>query len=62
MCDSDNPCLNICIGLMLVGCLFIGYAIGVTYMRYQAVSFKVATWQADESGRPNFVWKNMENN
>lgn len=62
MCNCNKPWIcNVCIGLMLVGCLFIGYAIGVNQMRFQAVRFKVATYQADEIGRANFVWKNMEN-
>lgn len=62
MCDYDRPICISFVSFLLVGCLFIGYAIGVNQMRFQAVRFKVATYQADESGRANFVWKNMENN
>ena len=52
---------DICIIACLVGCFFLGWAFGVRHMRHEAVSFNVATYQANESGGPEFVWKNMEN-
>jgi hypothetical protein len=52
---------DICIIACLVGCFFLGWSFGVRHMRHEAVSFNVATYQANENGGPEFVWKNMEN-
>jgi hypothetical protein len=46
---------------VLLVVFFLGWAFGVRHMRHEAVSFNVATYQANESGGPEFVWKNMEN-
>ena len=62
MCYCNNSWIcNICIMVCLIGCFFLGWAFGVRHMRHEAVSFNVATYQANENGGPEFVWKNMEN-